>query len=106
MAGLTKKQRRTIKTADNAFTALTALKVIKLTGPSTTHCWICDQKQWQGLPVRKVSGAVHDPDTPQVYIGKGKRAMKLMTVKSTCGIDQCVNPEHLSVSKKEYNPWG
>jgi alkylhydroperoxidase family enzyme len=100
-----KRTKRVMKTADNAFSAYTGIPVIKLTGTNSPDCWICAQQRFNNVPVKKVSAAIHDPETMNGTITQGHREMSLMRVSGTCGVDQCVNPEHLSVSKKEYNPW-
>lgn len=106
MAGLTKKQRRAIKTADNEFTRLTAIRLTKLTGKNSPGCWICAPKAWHGVRVKKVSAAAHKPDFPNGYIKPGNKYLALLKVKPLCGIDQCVNPDHLEVTEEEYKPWG
>lgn len=100
-----KRVKRIKKKADNAFSALTGIEVTKLTGPGAKGCWICPQQKWQGILVKKVSAAAHDPDFLNGYIERGNRFLNLLSFKGTCGVDQCVNPEHIELIKKEYQPW-
>ena len=101
--GQLKKRLRAKKSADNEFTRFTGLRVTKLTGNS--DCWICHEKASKTVPVRKISYAVHQNWSP-MHMPATARRMKLLRVKQTCGVDQCVNPDHLVGVEKEYNPWG
>lgn len=87
-----KRRQRIRARADNAFTEGTGVKVVKLTG--TSSCWICAQKDIFNLPVRKVSYAIHN-DWQNYEINSSAKRMSLLRVKQSCGVDQCINPEHL-----------
>lgn len=100
-----KRTKRVMKTADNEFSAYTGIPVIKLTGENSTGCWICAQQRFNNIPVKKVSAAIHDPNTMNGSIKQGRREMSELYVRGTCGIDQCVNPEHTTITRKTINPW-
>lgn len=102
---LSKRRKSISKRADNEFSSLTGIQVVKLTGKGANGCWISTQSEWNGVPVKKVSGAAHDPSTPNGYIRRGHREMSLLTVRGTCGVNECVNPDHLTLERKDSNPW-
>jgi hypothetical protein len=96
------KRRQRIKAgADNAFTKKTGIKIVKLTG--TSDCWICGQKDWNIMPVRKVSYAIHQEWEPYEINASAKR-MSNLRVKQSCGVDQCVNPDHLVGKENDISP--
>lgn len=90
---ISKRKKRNKRAADNPFTAFTGIKPVKLTGKS--DCWIVGQKHHALIPVRKVSYATHHADFPTWKITPQSSRMKNLRVKQTCGVDQCVNPDHL-----------
>jgi len=100
-----KRMRKVKRTADNEFSKFTGIPVIKLTGKNSPGCWICAQKRFNNVPVKKVSAAIHDPQTLNYTIKQERREMKEIYVQGTCGIDQCVNPEHTTITRKFVNPW-
>jgi hypothetical protein len=91
------------RTATNAFSKVTGIPVIKLSGSS--DCWICAQTLCEQVPVRKLSYGAHNGYGPH-ELKVDSRKMSLLRVKQTCGVDQCVNPDHLVGEVKEFNPWG
>lgn len=105
-----KRKRRIQKSADNPFTAYTAIPVIRLTGPGATPpghetpCIIASPKNYRFMPVRKVAYAIAH-GWLDMNINVNARKMKLLRVKQSCGVDQCVNPDHLVGTEKEYEPY-
>lgn len=93
-----KRRRRIAATADNRFTAHTGIPVIKLTGAS--DCWVTGVKVSGFVPVKKLAYAYLNGWQPYECEERSKR-MRLLRVTQSCGVDQCVNPDHLTA--KEYD---
>ena len=105
-----KRKERIKKSADNPFTAKTGVPVTRLTGKGaippehTSPCHIISVGRIYEMPARKVAYAIYN--NWQVFnINHKARKMRLLRVKQSCGIDQCVNPEHLVGTEKEYQPY-
>lgn len=91
-----------MKNADNPLTALTGIVVIKLTG--TSDCIITSQKQYKSVAIRKIAYAVgNNWQAYEMHVTAHR--MKHLLVKSTCGVDQCVNPNHLTAKEREAKIW-
>ena len=100
------RRRATLKkNADNPFTEKTGVEVIQLTG--TSKCLVTSQKAFMGIPVRKVSYAISN-DWQAYETSASAKRMKNLLVKSVCGVDQCINPEHLVGREREVinGGWG
>lgn len=100
---INKKRQKRRRKADNPFTKVTGFEIIKLTGNS--DCWVVKELTSNYIPVRKISYAAFAGWLPNEITPTNNR-MRLLRVKQTCGVDQCVNPEHLAAKEKEYQPWG
>ncbi len=100
-----KKKYRLRKSADNLFTNLTGTPAIQLSGSS--NCLVTKQKKIilpytnAQTPIKKAAYHLYN-DIPLDEIG---------IIKQSCGVDQCVHPDHLYESnpKKEIDAalaWG
>ena len=83
-----KKTYRIKKHAKNAFEAETGLKTITLSG--LHNCIITENKTHKGVPIHNISYMVKND--LKIY-NKG------LTIATSCGINQCVHPDHLEIQK-------
>lgn len=91
------------RTADNRLTKITGATFTKMDGG--TGCWIAHQTQNQRVPIHKIAYAAFSDWQPAEMTRRAMR-MRLLRVKQSCGVDQCVNPAHLVGTEKEFKPWG
>ena len=97
-----RRKEKLKRNADNKFTALTGIPVILLTG--TCDCVVTKQKEYKDVPVRKIAYAL--ANGWQTYeMSESASRMLHLRVKSTCGVDQCVNPEHLVGRERSVKLW-
>jgi len=82
-----KKKDKIRYQADNRFSQITGLPVIKLTGKHP--CWICATIRTNNMPVKKIAYAAL-MDWPLQDIHPDAKRFKKLKVKQTCVIDQCV----------------
>jgi hypothetical protein len=103
----TAKKWKIKQTANNPFTANTGVKAYQLTGSS--DCLICPQKEAKNVSTRKIAFALAN-GWQSYEMGFDSKRIKLLSVKATCGVDQCINPAHLVGTEKEDNAatngWG
>ena len=95
--GRNRKREYVKRVADNHFTKITGAEFTKLSGAS--ECWICHQTQWGSIPIRKVAFALFNDWQKFEVVRMGQR-MRHLRVKQSCGVDQCVNPDHLVGTEK------
>lgn len=109
------RKHRLKRTADNPFTKLTGKPVIKLSGAS--NCIVVESKMTTCKPLKqsptKIVAAYLYITHPQLMIEFGFTPMlpstnhytfqlsEIKKVIQTCGVDQCVHPDHLQVIIKE-----
>jgi hypothetical protein len=81
-------RRKLKKQADNEFTALTGIRAIQMDGGS--NCLITKQSTLNGTPIRKAAYILYN-ETYKVH----PKRLKLMKVKTSCGVKNCVHRDHL-----------
>jgi len=98
-----KRKEKRKREADNRFTEITGIPIIKLTGPKAIDCWLVTAATTYRVPTRKIAYACFN-DWQTMDMARTAKKMKLLRVKQSCGVDQCVNPDHLVGIEKEIDP--
>ena len=101
--GYNRKRANIRKNADNKFTAETGIKIIKLTGNPDHDCWVVGQKEYKHIACRKFAFALFN-NWPAMDTHCKAPRLKNLRVKQSCGVHQCVNPDHLIGTEPEYDP--
>ena len=87
-----KNRNKLKKTAKNDFTALTGIRAIQLSG--SCDCLVVANKTYLDLPIKKAAYLLYNNIS---ITSEHPTRIARMKVHSSCGVDQCVNPNHFIV---------
>lgn len=78
--------------ANNEFSALSGIRAFQLSG--SCDCLVTEQTTANGYPIKKYAYLLYN----NLLVGAHPKRIKSIRVKSSCGVDQCVNPAHFIVT--------
>ena len=94
-----KRKERIKRKSDNPLVKLTGNEVHILTGKNAPDCHLCFTQEHKRVRIYKLAYALAN-GWQRYEMSHTSRRMKQLTVRRTCGINECVNPDHLIGEEK------